>query len=199
MRHYLYEVHALGAELSISQMLAPVTPEMTALADRSPDHNAHREDEPYRRALVGVYARLAATLQQLTGTEALRHAVVPQDPYASAAEFGADLAVIERSLHSHHAGALVAPRLAPLQRAVQVFGFHLATVDLRQSSDQHEAVIVELLRAARLEDKTTAHLTRRRAATLLIKPAERRPPAARARRRVFARWRRASLRSSRRR
>ena len=156
LRHYLYEVHALGAELSISQMLAPVTPEMVALADRSPDHNAHREDEPYRRALVGVYARLAATLHKLTGTEALRHAVSPQDPYASAEEFGADLAVIERSLHSHHAGALVAPRLAPLQRAVQVFGFHLATVDLRQSSDQHEAVIVELLRAARLEDNYSA-------------------------------------------
>ncbi|MFL6627310.1 MAG: phosphoenolpyruvate carboxylase [Vitreoscilla sp.] len=152
LRHYLYEVHALGAELSISQMLAPVTPEMVALADRSPDHNAHREDEPYRRALVGIYARLAATLQQLTGTEALRHAVVPQGPYASSSEFSADLAVIERSLRSHHADALIAPRLAPLQRAVQVFGFHLATVDLRQSSDQHEAVIVELLRTARLED-----------------------------------------------
>jgi phosphoenolpyruvate carboxylase len=152
LRHYLTEVHALGGELSISQMLAPVTAEMTALADRSPDHNAHREDEPYRRALVGVYARLAATLHELTGTEALRHAVSPQDPYGSAAEFGADLAVIERSLRSHHAGALVAPRLAPLQRAVQVFGFHLATVDLRQSSDQHEAVIAELLRAARLVD-----------------------------------------------
>ena len=156
LRHYLYEVHALGAELSISQMLAPVTPEMLALADRSPDHNAHREDEPYRRALVGIYARLAATLHQLTGTEALRHAVVPQGPYASASEFGADLAIIERSLRSHHAGALIAPRLAPLQRAVSVFGFHLATVDLRQSSDQHEAVIVELLRTARLEDDYSA-------------------------------------------
>jgi len=152
LRHYLYEVHALGAELSISQILAPVTPEMLALAERSPDHNVHREDEPYRRALVGIYARLAATLHHLTGTEALRHAVVPQDPYASAAEFGADLAVIERSLRAHHAEALVAPRLAPLQRAVQVFGLHLATVDLRQSSDQHEAVIVELLRTARLEE-----------------------------------------------
>jgi phosphoenolpyruvate carboxylase len=151
LRHYLIEVHALGAELSTSQMLAPVTPEMMALAERSPDRNAHREDEPYRRALVGVYARLAATLNKLTGTEALRHAVVPQDPYSSPAEFGADLAVIARSLSSHHAEALIAPRLAPLQRAVQVFGFHLATVDLRQSSDQHELVIAELLRIARLE------------------------------------------------
>ena len=151
LRHYLSEVHQLGAELSVSQMLAPVTPAMQALADRSPDRNPHREDEPYRRALIGVYARLAATLEALTGGEALRHAVAPQDPYASADEFLADLQVIEASLRSHHAQALVGPRLAPLMRAVQVFGFHLATVDLRQSSDQHELVVAELLRVARLE------------------------------------------------
>ncbi len=151
LRHYLTEVHLLGAELSMSQMLAPVTPDMLALAERSPDRNPHREDEPYRRALTGIYARLAATLHALTGTEALRHAVAPQDPYASADAFLADLRVIEASLQSHHAQALVAPRLAPLMRGVQVFGFHLATVDLRQSSDQHEAVVAELLRVARVE------------------------------------------------
>ncbi len=150
LRFYLTEVHALGAELSISQMLAGITPEMQTLADASPDTNPHREDEPYRRALVGVYARLAATLHALTGTEALRHAVSPQDPYTTPAQLGADLAIIETSLQSHHAQALVAPRLAPLKRAVQVFGFHLATVDLRQSSDKHEAVVAELLQAARL-------------------------------------------------
>ncbi len=50
-----------------------------------PTRNEHRQDEPYRRALIGMYARLAATLQALTGTEALRHAVAPQNPYASAA------------------------------------------------------------------------------------------------------------------
>ncbi|MFZ2986484.1 phosphoenolpyruvate carboxylase [Ideonella sp.] len=151
LRHYLIEVHALGAELSISQMLAPVSAEMKALAESSPDRNAHREDEPYRRALVGVYSRLAATLHDLTGTEALRHAVAPQNPYLRPEQFLEDLRIIERSLHSHHAQALVAPRLAPLMRAVQVFGFHLATVDLRQSSDQHEAVVAELLRTARIE------------------------------------------------
>eukprot|EP01032_Pedospumella_encystans_P025627 gene25626-biopygen20920 len=35
--------------------------------------------------------------------------------------------------------------LQPLMRAVQVFGFHLATIDLRQSSDKHEEVVAELL------------------------------------------------------
>ncbi|MBL0727811.1 phosphoenolpyruvate carboxylase [Piscinibacter sp. HJYY11] len=151
LRYYLTEVHELGAELSISAMLSPVTPEMQALAAASPDQGAHREDEPYRRALIGMYARLAATLHELTGTEALRHAVAPQSPYAQSSEFLRDLQVIATSLKSHHAQALIAPRLKPLMRAVQVFGFHLATVDLRQSSDKHEAVVTELLSIARIE------------------------------------------------
>jgi phosphoenolpyruvate carboxylase len=151
LRFYLTEVHQLGAELSTSNMLAPVSTEMLALAEASPDHNPHRGDEPYRRALIGMYARLAATLQALSGTEALRHAVAPQAAYERSADFLADLQVIERSLKTHHAQALIGPRLAPLMRAVQVFGFHLATVDLRQSSDQHEAVLAELLKVARIE------------------------------------------------
>ena len=168
LRHYLTEVHQLGAELSMSLLLCPVTPEMTALAERSPDQNAHRQDEPYRRALIGIYARLAATLHELTGTEALRHAVAPQNPYASAGEFLADLQVIEASLKFHHAQALIAPRLAPLMRAVEVFGFHLATVDLRQSSDKHEEVVAELLRVARIEaDYSSLDEAGRR--TLLLK------------------------------
>ena len=151
LRHYLVQLHELGAELSNSLTLTKVSPELQALAERSGDSSEHRLDEPYRRALIGMYARLAATLQALTGTEALRHAITPRDPYATADELLADLRVIAASLAGHHAEALVAPRLAPLIRAVQVFGFHLATVDLRQSSDQHEAVIAELLRVARIE------------------------------------------------
>ncbi|WP_144734496.1 phosphoenolpyruvate carboxylase [Extensimonas perlucida] len=151
LRHYLREVHFLGAELSMSARLVRTTPEMAALAARSPDTSEHRQDEPYRRALTGIYARLAATLKELTGGEAARHAVAPQNPYASAEELLADLRVMEASLRAHHGADLARERLHPLMRAVQVFGFHLATVDLRQSSDQHEAVVAELLAVARLE------------------------------------------------
>lgn len=151
LRYYLTEVHYLGGELSLSAMLVDFLPEMTALAERSPDTNIHRADEPYRRALTGIYARLAATLQLLTGGEAARHAVEPQNPYPNAQAFLADLRVIQASLHSQRAQALSAQRLHPLIRAVEVFGFHLASVDLRQSSDQHEKVIAELLHQARLE------------------------------------------------
>jgi phosphoenolpyruvate carboxylase len=150
LRHYLTEVHYLGGELSLSAMLVDFSADMQALAAHSPDTNEHRKDEPYRRALIGVYARLAATLKALSGGEAARHAVPPQNPYLTPQELLRDLRVIEASLLTQHAQALVTQRLQPLIRAVEVFGFHLATVDLRQSSDQHEAVLAELLATARV-------------------------------------------------
>jgi phosphoenolpyruvate carboxylase len=151
LRHYLTEVHFLGGELSLSAMLVDVSPAMQALANSSPDTNEHRQDEPYRRALTGVYARLAATLKSLTGGDAARHAVAPQNAYAKSEEFLTDLRTIAGSLRANHGEALVAQRLHPLIRAVDVFGFHLATVDLRQSSDKHEEVVAELLATARIE------------------------------------------------
>jgi phosphoenolpyruvate carboxylase len=168
LRHYLTEVHYLGGELSISAILCDTTPEMQALAERSPDTNEHRKDEPYRRALTGMYARLAATLHNLTGTSAARHAVAPQNAYLTAEDFVADLRVIETSLHANHGTALIAQRLRPLIRAAEVFGFHLATVDLRQSSDKHEEVVSELLATARIEHAYSAldEYTKR---TLLLK------------------------------
>ena len=168
LRYYLTEVHFLGGELSLSATLVDVSVEMQALAERSPDHNEHRQDEPYRRALTGIYARLAATLRELTGGEAARHAVAPQNPYHHAEEFLADLRVIQESLLDKHGVAMVAQRLAPLIRAVEVFGFHLATVDLRQSSDKHEAVVAELLATARIEPDYAA-LAEEAKQTLLLR------------------------------
>ncbi len=156
LRHYLTEIHLLGAELSLSAMLMPVPPEMQALAERSPDTNEHRQDEPYRRALTGMYARLAATLKELTGGDAARHAVAPQNPYAGPDELLADLRTIEAALRTQRCEALSPHRLHPLIRAVEVFGFHLATVDLRQSSDQHELAIADLLATARIEPDYSA-------------------------------------------
>ena len=156
LRHYLTEVHYLGSELSLSAMLVNCSPDMQALAERSPDRNVHRMDEPYRRALTGVYARLAATLHDLTGTDAARHAVAPQNPYRQAQEFAVDLRTIQTSLETHHGKALAVQRLHPLIRSVDVFGFHLATVDLRQSSDKHEEVVAELLATARIEPSYSA-------------------------------------------
>ena len=150
LRHYLTEVHLLGSELSMSSILVDLSDAMRALASASPDTNAHRSDEPYRKALTYVYARLAATLKSLTGGDAARHALAPQSPYPDAQSLLADLHVIEHSLCEHHGKSLAAQRLQPLIRAVDVFGFHLASVDLRQNSGDHESVVAELLAQAGL-------------------------------------------------
>ena len=81
---------------------------------------------------------------------------IASQPFDRGLEYNAqalahDLAVMDRSLSAQHGTALAQQRLRPLMRAVDVFGFHLATVDLRQSSDQHERVVAELLATAGIE------------------------------------------------
>ncbi len=148
--HYFSQVHALGAELPISGLLVRLTPAMQELAERSPDRSPFRKDEPYRRALTGVFARLAATATALGLRREHRTAVGEAAPYSMAGEFAADLDVIDASLRAGSAAMLADGRLRRLRRAVRTFGFHLATVDLRQNADVHEQVIAELFREARV-------------------------------------------------
>lgn len=146
--HYLAEVHQLGAELSWSGLLAPSSPTLLALAEQGQDQSIHRQDEPYRRALVGIYARLASTAQRLTGQPLARRPTHVLPPYDSAAAFLADLDVLHEALLTSGAAALAAQRLNRLRHAVNVFGFHLATLDLRQGSDVHERCVAEILQVS---------------------------------------------------
>ncbi|WP_370663946.1 phosphoenolpyruvate carboxylase [Massilia forsythiae] len=145
---YLDEVHALGAELSPSTLLVPASPALQALADASPDHSPHRSDEPYRRALIGIYARLASSARELGATNILRKEVGHADPYNDPAEFVAELTTVDASLAANHGAILARPRLHGLLRAARVFGFHLATLDMRQSSDVHERILGDLFARA---------------------------------------------------
>jgi len=148
--YLLEQLHQLGAELSTTTSLIKVPDvELMRLAEQSPDRSPHRSDEPYRRAIAGFYARLAATALRLDNLEAPRHAVADAEPYATAAEFGADLDVLHRALISHKAGLLGRGRLRRLRHAVAIFGFHLAPLDLRQNSDVHARTVAELLAIAR--------------------------------------------------
>src|SRR5690606_1534362 len=149
---YLAQVHALGKELSISTELAAVDAALLALADAGGDTHAGRRDEPYRRALVGIYSRLAATCTAIGGQPPGRPPASIAPPYDSAQSLRDDLAVLARSLAAHGAGMLSGSgALGRLIRQVEVCGFHLATVDLRQNSDVHARVVAELLRVAGVE------------------------------------------------
>jgi phosphoenolpyruvate carboxylase len=146
--HYLAQVHALGAELPLAGLLARVTPQLGTLAEQSPDRSLHRQDEPYRRALTGIYSRLDATAAALGLKLEHRTSVGKAQPYENAAAYERDLDVIDASLRAGGSALLADGRLRQLRNATRAFGFHLATVDLRQNSDIHEAVVDELLREA---------------------------------------------------
>jgi phosphoenolpyruvate carboxylase len=142
--YYLKELHQLGGELSLDARRVGHSEDLKALAERSPDRSERRREEPYRRAITGIYARLAATAWKLDQFEAERHAVGDAAPYNSAAELLADLDILHRSLTVNGSEMLARGRLRHLRRAVDVFGFHLAGIDLRQNADVHERVVAEL-------------------------------------------------------
>ncbi len=146
--HYLAEVHALGRELPLSGLLSRRTPALEELAAHSIDPSPHRRDEPYRKALSGVYARLDATANALGLRVQQRGPLGAAEPYPDAAAFAADLDILDVSLRAGGNALLADGRLRQLRKAVAAFGFHLATLDLRQNSDVHEVVIDELLREA---------------------------------------------------
>lgn len=154
---YLDELHTLGAELSISADHAAVDEAVLALAAKSGDDAESRRDEPYRRAISGIYARLAATYAKLTGKPASRPGKLTGEPYADPAALRADLVAIARPLSADGGGLLASGgAIGRLIRAVEVFGFHLATLDMRQNSAVHERVVAELLRAAGVCDDYAA-------------------------------------------
>ncbi len=145
IEHYLKDVYVLGRSLSLTDRLADVSDELRRLADASPDTDPARADEPYRRALNLVYARLSATAGWL-GHEIVHLPPLGTDaePYATPQEFIADLDVLIDSLFRHGAVYLARGRLANLRRAAEVFGFHLAPLDMRQHSAVHEQTVAEL-------------------------------------------------------
>ena len=145
LKYYLDELHLLGGELSLDSRLIGVTDALEQLAARSPDRSANRQDEPYRRAITGIYARLAATARVLDHLDAPQHAVGDAPPYADSSGLLADLAILDDSLLANSSGALAKGRLRHLRRAVDAFGFHLAALDLRQNSDVHERTVGEML------------------------------------------------------
>ncbi len=148
LSHYLDEIHELGGELPLSDLLIKVTPELLALAEHSTDHSPQRADEPYRRALSGIYARLAATARALDHFEPVRHEIGQAAAYETPEALRADLKVLNNSLKLNGSAALAGGRLRRLLRGVQVFGFHLAPIDLRQNSEVHARSVAELLAGA---------------------------------------------------
>ena len=147
LRFYLEELHRLGSELSLDGRIVHVSDGLRALVESSADRAPERKDEPYRRAIVGIYARLAATAWSLDRLEPPQPPVGPAPAYEAVEDLKADLDTLYRSLVENGSADLARGHLRSLRRAVDVFGFHLASLDLRQNSDVHARVVAELVAA----------------------------------------------------
>ncbi|MEO0327259.1 MAG: phosphoenolpyruvate carboxylase [Pseudomonadota bacterium] len=145
---YLEQLHKLGGELSLSTRIIEVSEALSALADKSGDSSSHRDTEPYRRAIVGMYNRLAANLRKIDKSKTTRAPLARAKPYKNAQELIADLDIIRDSLIVNNSEFLTQGRLRHLRRAIDCFGFYLATLDMRQNSDVHERLVAELFEAA---------------------------------------------------
>ena len=140
---YIDEVHKIGRSMSLTERLVKVSDEIKELAASSPDI-PNRSDEPYRRIFLSIGARLVATSEQLGHVVTQHGPVESNKPYADSAEFVHDLDVIIHSLKQHKSHWVARGALRNLRRAVDVFGFHLAPLDMRQHSKIHEQVVAEL-------------------------------------------------------
>ena len=147
LQHHLRALHRLSIGLSMSSRLVNPTDALLVLAAAGNDHSPFRQDEPYRQAMRGMHARLSATAHGILGTtdDAPSH---PVRAYNSTTELMDDLDVVAHSLCSHGAAPIARAQVEPVRRAVELFGFHLCALDLRQNSDVHERVVAELLATA---------------------------------------------------
>jgi phosphoenolpyruvate carboxylase len=99
--------------------------------------------QPYRQKMAFVYRKLGATMEASQRPWRADHRPKP-GTYASAAEFLADLLLVQASLRRHGGHRLADGRLGTLIRQARIFGFHVATLDLRQHAARHTSALAEV-------------------------------------------------------
>lgn len=139
--HYFNAINTLDRELTLSESVTKVSEQVYDLARKAKDSNIHRVDEPYRRALFHIRARLKATSELIQSDKASDFVA---EPYETADSFRRDLVVIADSLREYGGERLVGRKLRALLNLIVGAGFHLMRLDLRQNSDVHERAIADL-------------------------------------------------------
>ncbi len=151
LAHHLSALYGLSRRLSMTDRVVTPSDEVSALAAASGDDSPFRADEPYRRALRGMHARLHAFARGVLDPDDDVPGPAPIDdraPYGDLSELGHDLDCVIASLHGHGAGPIAEALVAPVRRGVAIFGAHLCGLDLRQNSAVHETVLADLFAEA---------------------------------------------------
>ena len=160
--YYIEKLNSLYRTFSMSSHVTKGSKELEELANRSSDTSEYREKELYRRALSHIKDKLENTREYLLQDKEIG------DKYLTADEFIADLIIIEKSLLENKGELLVTGEFEELLNVVKIFGFYLASIDMRQDSSVYEASVAELLRSANIE-KDYSSLSEEEKCELLLK------------------------------
>ena len=160
--YYIEKLNSLYRTFSMSSHVTKGSKELEELANRSRDTSEYREKELYRRALSYIKDKLENTREYLLQDKEA------EEKYLTADEFIADLTIIEKSLLENKGEILVTGEFEELLNVVKIFGFYLASIDMRQDSSVYEASVAELLSSANIE-KDYSSLSEEEKCELLLK------------------------------
>ena len=160
--YYIEKLNSLYRTFSMSSHVTKGSKELVELANRSSDTSEYREKELYRKAISYIKEKLENTREYLLQDKEL------EDKYLTADEFIADLTIIEKSLLENKGEILVTGEFEELLNVVKIFGFYLASIDMRQDSSVYEASVAELLSSANIE-KDYSSLSEEEKCELLLK------------------------------
>ena len=144
--YYMNQLDILYRTFSMSSQLIKESDDLRLLADKSNDSSVYREKEYYRKAIYYIREKLSNTEKYLLNN------VDYDEKYLTAEELEQDLLIIKNSLLENNGDTLIKGDLEELLSAVKIFGFYLASIDMRQDSSVYEACVAELLKSANIEN-----------------------------------------------
>ena len=144
--YYMNQLDILYRTFSMSSQLIKESDDLRLLADKSNDSSVYREKEYYRKAIYYIREKLSNTKKYLLNN------VDNNEKYLTAEELEQDLLIIKNSLLENNGDTLIKGDLEELLSAVKIFGFYLASIDMRQDSSVYEACVAELLKSANIEN-----------------------------------------------
>ncbi|HET2830865.1 TPA: phosphoenolpyruvate carboxylase [Streptococcus pneumoniae] len=168
MNYYDKKIYQLYREFSLSTSIVNVSKQVREMARQSKDNSIYREKELYRRALFDIQSKIQATKTYLIEDEEVG------TRYETANDFYKDLIAIRYSLLENKGESLISGDFVELLQAVEIFGFYLASIDMRQDSSVYEACVAELLKSAGIHSRYS-ELSEEEKCDLLLKELEEDP------------------------
>ncbi|HEV6834492.1 TPA: phosphoenolpyruvate carboxylase [Streptococcus pneumoniae] len=168
MNYYDKKIYQLYREFSLSTSIVNVSKQVREMARQSEDNSIYREKELYRRALFDIQSKIQATKTYLIEDEEVG------TRYETANDFYKDLIAIRDSLLENKGESLISGDFVELLQAVEIFGFYLASIDMRQDSSVYEACVAELLKSAGIHSRYS-ELSEEEKCDLLLKELEEDP------------------------